>query len=707
MEKVQFQLESTLPELKDLHEKGLFSKNEIDQITRRRTALETSLVRRVTRKEDFFKYAEYEINLEKLRRVRWKRLGYDRNPPPPSASTFSLPRRVLYILKRATQKFPGDLAVWLAYVEYASREGMRKVVAKGLNSALQHHPLSPTLYLLSSYHHLHPSSPFPRSAIPSTSNLDLPSTSEENDTGFALEGTQPARTTLLLGLRMVPGSRDLWTEYVKLELGWVEALRRRWRVLGIKNELASSTSRSEVDFEGDPEALIGGEGAFGPEGEEARKAILAGQLVVHALTSALEAIPLNAPPEEEGDGIAFRESLLTMLRSYPSPLRTRCLKVVYDELEAGSKAGGRNAARARLLLLTKGLYDRPYDPERRDDGGVVLEGVYLVEELGGIGKEIRKASKEDTAGDWVDVAGGWLAKQIELCGDNKDLRDYLLSILTSLTKASRKPSPAMLLLHLDVLGHAAGGATVLKAARAHAAIHPSHPGLQRRLLVLELEHGENLPKPAFETIVKAVTRSGLSSTDHEDVIAIWLAWFNAESTGRHTASDLKVGNAMIRKILRESLRLGNVVPGLHSRLLLAYLQHSAESASDLFARLKEIQSTYRPSPLFYHRAFGLLSAAGSDRQAVQATYEAWRSVCTSPSERVVAVMTLAEHLLRSGRAKDANDAVEVTRREVRGDSAVLAGLEAEWKELLDTAEATGDSEEDGDDVDMDGSDAEE
>jgi U3 small nucleolar RNA-associated protein 6 len=231
---------------------------------------------------------------------------------------------------------------------------------------------------------------------------------------------------------MVPGSRDLWTEYVKLELGWVEALRRRWRVLGIKNELASSTSRSEVDFEGDPEALIGGEGAFGPEGEEARKAILAGQLVVHALTSALEAIPLNAQPEEEGDGIAFRESLLTMLRSYPSPLRTRCLKVVYDELEEGSKAGGRNAARARLLLLTKGLYDRPYDPERRDDGGVVLEGVYLVEELGGIGKEIRKASKEDTAGDWVDVAGGWLAKQIDSCGDNKDLVGrYHLRLVTS------------------------------------------------------------------------------------------------------------------------------------------------------------------------------------------------------------------------------------------------------------------------------------
>ena len=126
------------------------TQHEINEITRRRTAFEMSLVRRVTRKDDFFKYAEYEINLERLRRVRWKRLSelvvsmmlgvklmlmleYPLNPPPHSASTYSLPRRAVYILKRATVKFPGDLAVWLAYVEYASREGMRKVVTKGLN----------------------------------------------------------------------------------------------------------------------------------------------------------------------------------------------------------------------------------------------------------------------------------------------------------------------------------------------------------------------------------------------------------------------------------------------------------------------------------------------------------------------------------------------------------------------------------------------
>jgi U3 small nucleolar RNA-associated protein 6 len=54
---------------------GADAQHEIDQITRRRTNFETSLIRQKTRKDDFFKYAEYEINLERLRRVRWKRLG--------------------------------------------------------------------------------------------------------------------------------------------------------------------------------------------------------------------------------------------------------------------------------------------------------------------------------------------------------------------------------------------------------------------------------------------------------------------------------------------------------------------------------------------------------------------------------------------------------------------------------------------------------
>lgn len=231
---------------------------------------------------------------------------------------------------------------------------------------------------------------------------------EEEDelaNSYAIEGTQPARTTLLLGLRMLPKSHDLWREYIKLELQWVEVLRRRWKVLGI---------------EGAAGEIVGGEGAFGQDGEEARKAILGGQLVLQAVKSALEGVPPDEPEalSGEGSGMAFRQGLLDMLRAYPSPLRMKCLEVVYADLQGVT---GAQEGQARLLLLTKGLYDRPYDPAVKDKapGEVVIEGVELVEELGKIGKAIKSATKSAGA-EFGELAGKWLDGRIRE-SDNDDL----------------------------------------------------------------------------------------------------------------------------------------------------------------------------------------------------------------------------------------------------------------------------------------------
>ena len=78
MEKVHFQLESTLPELRDLEEKGLFTRAELRQVTLKRTKHESNLVKRAGKPEDYLAYAEYEIGLERLRRMRWKRLSESR-----------------------------------------------------------------------------------------------------------------------------------------------------------------------------------------------------------------------------------------------------------------------------------------------------------------------------------------------------------------------------------------------------------------------------------------------------------------------------------------------------------------------------------------------------------------------------------------------------------------------------------------------------
>ena len=43
-----------------------------------------------------------------------------------------------------------------------------------------------------------------------------------------------ARTLLQRGIRLNGDSMDLWKEYVKMEMGFIERLRRRWDELGVE-----------------------------------------------------------------------------------------------------------------------------------------------------------------------------------------------------------------------------------------------------------------------------------------------------------------------------------------------------------------------------------------------------------------------------------------------------------------------------------------
>ncbi len=72
-----------------------------------------------------------------------------------------------------------------------------------MNRALQLYPNVPALYVLAASHELEHLSP------------------------------TAARALLQRGLRMNSESIEMWREYVRMELGFVESLRRRWSVLGI------------------------------------------------------------------------------------------------------------------------------------------------------------------------------------------------------------------------------------------------------------------------------------------------------------------------------------------------------------------------------------------------------------------------------------------------------------------------------------------
>ncbi|KAF8513171.1 U3 small nucleolar RNA-associated protein 6-domain-containing protein [Hysterangium stoloniferum] len=285
MERVEYQQEQMLAELKDLEEKGLFSKSEISIILKRRTAFESALVRRIPKKADFLRYAAYEMNLEALRRRRVDRLQI--SDTKPSISDFALVRRQFHIFERALRKFKADVGLWVQYIELAKKEGARALVGRISARALLLHPSHPALYIHAAAHEV------------------------ENGAPGA------ARTLLQRGLRLNQESVELWREYVSFEVGWVEGMRRRWGVLGVgegnenlNEEVAggSGGNLNETDME--------------DVGEEARKEIMRGAIVKAAIEQAVKALPTMA---------LFR-SLCELLKTYPTLLRDSLLSHLDDLL---------------------------------------------------------------------------------------------------------------------------------------------------------------------------------------------------------------------------------------------------------------------------------------------------------------------------------------------------------------------------------------
>ena len=257
------------------------AQKEIKQIMQKRTAFETALVRRIPKKGDFLRYIAYEMGLEALRRKRAARL-FD-GPQPPSVSDYALVRRQFHIFERALKKFKGDVGLWIQYIQVAKKEGARTLVGRITAryamsactcehqfkqcppSALQLHPSVPALYILAASHELEHLAP------------------------------SAARALLQRGIRLNPESIEMWREYVKMELGFVESLRRRWGVLGIEVEAKGKQRAQDVDEsqemdDNEVERMQLDAEDEGDEGEAARRQIMEGAIVKSVMSNAVKGL---------------------------------------------------------------------------------------------------------------------------------------------------------------------------------------------------------------------------------------------------------------------------------------------------------------------------------------------------------------------------------------------------------------------------------
>src|SRR5437016_3559762 len=183
---------------------------------KKRSEFEHKLNARGAQVSDFARYAEFEMNLETLRRKRVKRFGI-------KSSNHAGQRRIFFILDRATRKFRGDLGLWMQYIEYARKEKAIKKLHQILTSVLRLHPTKPELWMYAARY--------------TADGADMTA----------------ARSYMQRGLRFCKTSRGLWVEYAKLEMAYIAKISARRQILGLddvgpENEEVIGTNAPDEDI---------------------------------------------------------------------------------------------------------------------------------------------------------------------------------------------------------------------------------------------------------------------------------------------------------------------------------------------------------------------------------------------------------------------------------------------------------------------------
>ncbi|KAF8629265.1 hypothetical protein AX17_005844 [Amanita inopinata Kibby_2008] len=519
MERVQFQQEQMLPELKDLVDKGLFTEKETKEIFKRRTAFETALVRRVAKKSDYLRYIAYEMGLEQLRRKRVERLKIPRVPS--SVSDYALVRRQFQIFERALKKFKSDVDLWVQYIQVTKQEGARSLVGRVTARALQLHPNEPTLYIIAASHELDNLSP------------------------------SAARTLLQRGLRLNADSVELWREYVKMELSFIESLRRRWDVLGIKMDEKGKNKGEQVEGSRDivepvhprksvEDFMEVDEETDGDKSAAARRDVMQGAIVKSVMTNAARAL----------GKIELFDALKTVIEEHPCApdLRHALLDHFYDLVRQTLPNDAKAIKLSASRFLTTGS-----------------KGIGLIEALGQANEEMLESAgnccREEVLEMYSEFVEEWCGRTMD---ENMEL--YLISSLRSLLQ--RAPtSPSLLSTHIRLLVRFGAGKSPAKVLRICQKYTNQAPQSSRVWLArLDAERQLRTREDEDRAILMegwAKARSEVRGSEVE-LIPVWM--WGIEDREESVEERVRRHEMVLKESLRDSS-----LQGIHEFLLSSYV----------------------------------------------------------------------------------------------------------------------------------------
>jgi U3 small nucleolar RNA-associated protein 6 len=193
------------------------SQEEIGSIAKKRSDFEHIINARGSHPSDYLRYIEFEKHVDALRRKRIKRLR---------ARYKGAGQRTIYFLyNRATRKFPGDLTLWMQYIDFARRDKAYRRLNDIFTSVARLHPTKPEIWVHAARYFM--------------------------DTQADITN---ARSYMQRGLRFCKNSEDLWLEYAKLETIYVGKIAGRRKILGLDVDRGSEAQNQDGE-DGDMIAL--------------------------------------------------------------------------------------------------------------------------------------------------------------------------------------------------------------------------------------------------------------------------------------------------------------------------------------------------------------------------------------------------------------------------------------------------------------------
>ncbi|MDP2438700.1 MAG: hypothetical protein Q8P67_23395, partial [archaeon] len=142
-DQVQVLLEGMVGELEELRRKKVLSGEEIKAVLKRRRRFEFNVRKADTSSAEYLRYVDYERHLHLLLNRRCDQLALKRC----GAIRFMGVERCRGLLERATRRFPAELQLWRAFIEFCLECCLDGPLGALFGRALQVHPLSAEFWI--------------------------------------------------------------------------------------------------------------------------------------------------------------------------------------------------------------------------------------------------------------------------------------------------------------------------------------------------------------------------------------------------------------------------------------------------------------------------------------------------------------------------------------------------------------------------------